>query len=152
MTIAHIPPVGEEGGYFLYKEIPLRRSVLDTTLCDKVCQPLVTGRQYSPGTPVSSTNRTNCHDIAEILLKVALNILTHFLHKCIYIYRRASVIDDLFNFKYKTECHIYHFNVRRFLCGCFVDRCLSFCTYSFGHCVICSSSIYRFWLPPFGSS
>jgi len=27
------------------------------------------------------------------------------------------------------------------LCGCFVDRCLSFCTFSFGHCVICSSSI-----------
>ena len=27
---------------------------------------------------------------------------------------------------------------------CFVDRCLSFCTFSFGHCVVCSSSIYRF--------
>jgi hypothetical protein len=25
---------------------------------------------------------------------------------------------------------------------CFVDRCLSFCTLSFGHCVVCSSSIY----------
>ena len=30
---------------------------------------------------------------------------------------------------------------------CFVDRCLSFCTFSFGHCVVCSSSIYGFWLP-----
>jgi hypothetical protein len=30
---------------------------------------------------------------------------------------------------------------------CFVDRCLSFCTFSFGHCVVCSSSIYRLWLP-----
>jgi hypothetical protein len=29
----------------------------------------------------------------------------------------------------------------------FVDRCLSFCTFSFGHCVVCSSSIYWFWLP-----
>ena len=28
----------------------------------------------------------------------------------------------------------------------FVDRCLSFCTFSFDHCVVCSSSIYRFWL------
>jgi hypothetical protein len=27
---------------------------------------------------------------------------------------------------------------------CFVDRCLSFCTFSFGHCVVCSSSIYGF--------
>ena len=33
---------------------------------------------------------------------------------------------------------------------CFVDRCLSLCTFSFGHCVVCSSSIYGFWLPPFG--
>jgi hypothetical protein len=33
------------------------------------------------------------------------------------------------------------------LCVCFVDRCLSFCTFSFGHCVVCYSSIYRFWLP-----
>jgi len=33
---------------------------------------------------------------------------------------------------------------------CFVDRCLSFCTFSFGHCVVCTSSINWFWLPPFG--
>jgi hypothetical protein len=33
---------------------------------------------------------------------------------------------------------------------CFVDCCLSFCTFSFGYCVVCSSSIYTFWLPPFG--
>jgi hypothetical protein len=31
------------------------------------------------------------------------------------------------------------------LCVCFVDRCLSFCTFSLCHCVVCSS-IYRFWL------
>ena len=30
---------------------------------------------------------------------------------------------------------------------CFVDRCLSCCIFSFGHCVVCSSSIYGFWLP-----
>ena len=27
---------------------------------------------------------------------------------------------------------------------CFVDRCLSFCAFSFGHCIVCSSSIYGF--------
>ena len=32
------------------------------------------------------------------------------------------------------------------LCVCFVDR-LSFCTFSFGHYVVCSPSIYWFWLP-----
>ena len=29
----------------------------------------------------------------------------------------------------------------------YVDCFLSFCTFSFGHCVVCSSSIYEFWLP-----
>jgi len=33
------------------------------------------------------------------------------------------------------------------LYACFVDRCLFFCTFSFGHCVVSSSSIYGFWLP-----
>jgi hypothetical protein len=33
------------------------------------------------------------------------------------------------------------------LCVCFIDRCLSFCTFSLDHCVVCSSSIYGFWLP-----
>ena len=49
------------------------RGELDTTLCDKVCQWLAAGRWFSPGTHVSSTNRTDCHDITEILLKVAWN-------------------------------------------------------------------------------
>ena len=33
------------------------------------------------------------------------------------------------------------------LCVCFIDRCLSFCTFSFDHCVFFPSSIYKFWLP-----
>jgi hypothetical protein len=41
----------------------------------KVCQLRIKGRLLSPGTPVSSTNKTDCHDIAEILLKVALNTI-----------------------------------------------------------------------------
>ena len=34
---------------------------------------LAHGRWLSPGTPDSSTTKTGCHDIAEILLKVVLN-------------------------------------------------------------------------------
>jgi len=30
------------------------------------------------------------------------------------------------------------------LCVWFVDRCLSFCTFSFGHCVVCYFTIYGF--------
>jgi hypothetical protein len=46
-----------------------------TTLCDKVCQWLSTGRWISSGTLVFSTNKTDRHDITEILLKVALNTI-----------------------------------------------------------------------------
>ena len=49
--------------------IPLRRGVLDTTLCDKVCQ------WFSLGSPVSFTNKTDCHEITEIMLKVELNTM-----------------------------------------------------------------------------
>jgi hypothetical protein len=37
---------------------------------------LAAGQWFSPGTPVSSTNKTDRHDITEILLKVALNTTT----------------------------------------------------------------------------
>ena len=40
---------------------------------DKVYQLLAHGQWFSPGTPASSTTKTGRHDIAEILLKVALN-------------------------------------------------------------------------------
>jgi hypothetical protein len=46
-----------------------------TTLCDKVCQWLATGRQISLGPPISSTNKADRYDITEILLKVALNTI-----------------------------------------------------------------------------
>ena len=44
-----------------------------TAASDKVYPLLVPGRWFSPGTPASSTTKTGRHDIAEILLKVALN-------------------------------------------------------------------------------
>ena len=51
------------------------RGVLDTTLCDRVCQWLVIGCCISPGTLVSSINKTDRHDIIEIILKVVLNTI-----------------------------------------------------------------------------
>jgi hypothetical protein len=46
-----------------------------TTLSDKVCQWLSTGKWFTPSPPVSSTNKTDRHDITEILLNVALNTI-----------------------------------------------------------------------------
>ena len=51
---------------------PEWRGVLDTTIYDKVCQWLATGRWFSP---ISSTNKGDHHDITEILLKVALSTI-----------------------------------------------------------------------------
>ena len=62
----------------LQVRIPLRRGVLDTTLCDIVCQWLaqVCGFLRVPGTLISSNNNTDHYNITEVLLKVALNIVT----------------------------------------------------------------------------
>jgi hypothetical protein len=51
-------------------------------LCNRYLSPLMlwvrlaTGWWFSPGTLVSSTSKTDSHDISEILLKVALNTIT----------------------------------------------------------------------------
>jgi len=59
----------------LWAWIPLRRGVLNTTLCDKVFQWLTAGRWFSPGTTVSSSNKTDRHHITEILLEVVLSMI-----------------------------------------------------------------------------
>ena len=46
------------------------QGIIDTTLCDKVCQLLATGRWFSTGTTVSSTNKTDRHwNIVESCVK-----------------------------------------------------------------------------------
>ena len=50
------------------------------------------------GTPVSSTNKTDRHDIIEILLKVALNNITLALTKTLFIklyVRVASYMENI---------------------------------------------------------
>jgi hypothetical protein len=49
--------------------------VLDTTLCDKAYKWLATAWWFSLGTQVSSTNKSDRHDITEILLEVSLNTM-----------------------------------------------------------------------------
>jgi hypothetical protein len=59
----------------------LRPGILDTALCDKVCRSLAAGRWISSGTPVSSTNKTDRHDITDMLLKVTLDTITLTLYQ-----------------------------------------------------------------------
>ena len=75
--------------------ILLSRGVLDTTLRDKVSQRLTTGQCFSPGSPVSSTYNTDCHDLTEILWKVASNTITTPPPDAVmkgYLYHTSSLV------------------------------------------------------------
>ena len=58
---------------YIYIIITTKVSSFNPHLCDEVCQWFVAGLWFSPVTLVSSINKNDCHDIIEILLKVALN-------------------------------------------------------------------------------
>jgi hypothetical protein len=57
----------------------------------------VTGQWFSPGPPVSSTNKTDSHDIAEILLKVALNTI------------KQTTIKHYFNMEARGHTYMYNY-------------------------------------------
>jgi hypothetical protein len=67
---------------------------------DKVYQLLAHGRWFSPGTPASSTTKTGRHDIAEILLKVALNTINYCLSSHLF---PLPVFVSVFH-----SCLVYH--------------------------------------------
>ena len=98
----------------LWVWIPCRRGVLDTTLCDKVCQWLATGQWFSSVTLVSSTNKIDRHDTIEILLKMALNTITHKIYW--YFTAFFFVIHNvvlLYSFYNKERQCIYWQNLQR---------------------------------------
>jgi len=66
--------------------LPLRAKC--TILFDKVCQCLAAGRWFSPGRPVSSSNKTERRDITEILLKEALSTIKT-TNQSLMIYNRV---------------------------------------------------------------
>jgi hypothetical protein len=74
---------------------------------NKVYQLLTHGRWFSPGTPASSTTWTCRHDIAEILLKVALDIKKSInqrsdivqLYPCIHWHRQNIMFHITFIIK-----------------------------------------------------
>jgi len=56
---------------------------------------LVPGLWFSPGTSASSTTKTGRHDIAEILLKVALNTINHNHNYIITGKKESEVYNNL---------------------------------------------------------
>ena len=117
----------------LWVRIQLRQGVLDTTLCDKVCQWLAAGQWFSLGTPASSNNKTDLHNKPEILLKVALNTITLTLYhslmviNCIFTTRRCPVIlaeiicKSLIFVNNSTLLHYLLFEVQWFGFKCFCN-------------------------------
>ena len=96
-THTSISPIwrGFAPGFVNYKKGCTRLAVA----CDKVYQLLAHGRWFSPGTPASSTTKTGCHDIAERLLKVALNTKNQIKSLqigslCYYYYLWTGVITN----------------------------------------------------------
>ena len=64
---------------------------------------LAHGRWFSPGTPASSTTKTGRHDIAEILLKVALSTINQSINQspaCIYTWSSQGLFQP-FTYMYK---------------------------------------------------
>ena len=84
---------------------PLRRGLHDTPLCDEVCLWLATGRRFCSGTPVSSTNKPDRHDITEILLNVALNTITLTLTRTLYLCLKTDHF--LYNNIWSSRLHNY---------------------------------------------
>jgi hypothetical protein len=54
-------------------------------MCDKVCQLLVAGRWFSPGTLVSSTNKTDRPDILIVESGANHNNPIHIFRSCLEI-------------------------------------------------------------------
>ena len=62
-------------------------------MCDQVCPWLAAGRWFSPDTLVSSINKTDHHDITEILWKVALNTII-LLPICNVLHKNEDLEED----------------------------------------------------------
>ena len=61
----------------------------------KVYQLLAHGRWFSPDTPTSSTTKTGCHDIVEILLKMTLNTINQIKSNRTFEHTKTMTYDKL---------------------------------------------------------
>jgi hypothetical protein len=84
----------------------LRRGVLNTTLCDKVCQWLAAGQWFSLGTPVSSTNKTN-H--SHLNMKKSIILLSFLFYTCTFKPVLRSHQGEVYNKHYviKFVCDLW---------------------------------------------
>jgi hypothetical protein len=76
-------------GFVNYK----KRCTRSAAASDEAYQLLAHGRCFSPGTTASSTTKTDPHDIAEILLQVALNTINQSInHSILFLHCKSIAI------------------------------------------------------------
>ena len=76
------------------------------------CQWLATGWWFSSGTPVSYTNKTDRHDIFEILLKVTLNTITQTPLTPFY---SETIRTDMYSWPLSNLNHVYKTCLKKIL-------------------------------------
>jgi hypothetical protein len=87
--------------------IALRRCMLNATLWYKFCQWLVAGRWFSLGTPLSSTNKSDSHDVDRYEITISqmtiymllFTEMFSYLYHCLDFYRIW-----LYKWKHSTIC------------------------------------------------
>jgi len=109
-THTNLSPIrrGFAPGFVNYKEGCTRLAVAS----DKVFQFLAHGRWFSSCTPASSTTKTGRHDIAEILLKVALNTKNQSTSQLGILFQRHSKI-VVKPVQYFCQCFRYRWSYSR---------------------------------------
>ena len=100
---------------YIYKNQYLSPTRMSSYITMKVALYII----YSLGTPVSSTNKTDRHDVTEILMKVALNTNNHQYHiicmqniydnqfHCNIIFLIKICLDNFFNFTFQRSSISY---------------------------------------------
>ena len=97
---------------------------------------------------------TLCANFSGLSILIALRYYLTFIfnnHHQMSVMRPLPAAEWILSFR-STWVHFrvlvgVHLTRSLVLCVCFVNRCLSSCTFSFGQCVVHSSSIYGFWMP-----
>jgi hypothetical protein len=88
---------------------------------DKVYQLLAHGRWFSPGTPASSTTKTGRHDIAEILLKVALNTKNQSINQSFIVFEMKLTEKRLKSANFQNlKVYIFHPILNAGFCEVFI--------------------------------
>jgi hypothetical protein len=95
---------------------------------------LGTGQWFSPGTSIPSTNKTDCHNVTYILLKVALNTInqTRFLWS-MQCQNNLSLLTELTYYKKKNQWYTMYIV---FMCSNLI-RCSYKCTCIYISPILC---------------